>query len=229
MRYLITLLCLISISNSYAQNINWANISEQTNYLTYLNLGYEHGLTTQVGMAKKLPTTRPVFVSLDYSLPMGNELFDDLKLRLGGQIPIYSINRFTFSTKLYGTYKRHETSLVRMSAFGSEIGIITSYNRPSWHIAAELGYDKTIVTHLKHSEILQENYPAITDGWFIPSGGHFYFGVQSTKTLKDRLDLSIRAGITKGENGNDALIPYYTQLGIAYRWNKNRQKQEKTF
>ena len=31
---------------------------------------------------------------------------------------------------------------------------------------------------------MKDNFPAIADAWFIPSGGHFYFGIQEIRPLE---------------------------------------------
>jgi len=66
---------------------------------------------------------------------------------------------------------------------------------------------------------MRSYFPRIRDGWYIPSGGHFYYGIQAGKTIGDRLDLTLRAGATNAQhNDEQAVVPYYLQLGLGIRF-----------
>ncbi len=224
MKYLITILAMMSVSFSYAQNINWSSIQEDQKHLSYLNFAYDFGVTTQVGYGRQLDLFRPFLLTADYSFPMGKNLVDDFKVRLGGQVSIYELNNFTFSAKLLGLFRRHQTNFVSMASFGTEMSALLGYYKPTWHIAGEFGFDKSILTRLKHMELIRENFPAISDGWFIPSGGHFFYGLQGSKTIGNRFDLSLRVGATNAQSKEeDALLPYYAQLGLVYKFSLKRE------
>jgi len=212
---------MMSVSFSYAQNINWSSINENQKTLTYLNVGYDFGMTTQIGYGHKIDVFRPILLTADYSFPMGKNLVDDFKVRLGGQASIYEINNFIFSAKVYGIFRRHQTELVRMVNFGSEMSAMIGYYKPTWHLAGDFGFDKSIITQLKHSDEMRNNFPSITNGWFIPSGGHFYYGIQGSKTIGDHFELSLRAGATNAQfKDENALLPYYAQFGLIYKFLK---------
>ncbi len=206
---------MVALNFIFAQNIPWSAIKPESTNLAYLNIGYDYGLTTQVGYGHKVSTSRPLWLTLDFSVPMGKDLFDDFKVRFGGQMAVFEISDFKFTTQLYGIFRRHETELVRMANFGAELSGMIGYYRPKWYIAAELGFDKSIPTHLKHSELMKEFYPDIIDGWFIPSGGHWFFGGQIGKTIGHNYLITLRLGATDAEGEDeDALIPLYGQLGL---------------
>ncbi|MCD8498008.1 MAG: hypothetical protein LRZ85_08005, partial [Alphaproteobacteria bacterium] len=96
---------------------------------------------------------RPILLSMDFSAPMGEDLVDDFKVRYGGQIELIAINNFALTAKILGNFRRHETDVVRVVGFGAEFGALLGYYRPGWHIAGEFGFDKSVITHLKHSSI----------------------------------------------------------------------------
>ena len=65
----------------------------------------------------------------------------------------------------------------------------------------------------------KENYPNIKDGWYLPSGGNFFYGIQASKTIKKTFDISARLGGTNAQSDNEnAILPYYAQLGIMVRF-----------
>ena len=217
MKYLINLLLCLCISNSYAQNINWSAINDDQNHLTYLNFGYDFGITTQVGYGYNIKSKKPILFTADYSFPMGKNLVDDFKIRLGGQISIYQKNNFIFSAKVLSVFRNHQTKLVRMSSFGSQTSVLAGLYKPKWHVAGEFGYDKSSITHLKHSDAMKENFPSISDGWFSPSGGHFYYGVQGSKTIHQSFEISIIVGSTNAQfKDKNPLLPIYCQIGLNY-------------
>ncbi len=221
MKYLITIFTLLIAGNAAAQNINWSTINDQQKTITYLNFGYDFGATTQIGYGKQVDGFRPMVWTVDYSFPKGKNLVDDFKVRLGGQLSIFEKNNFTLSAKVYGIFRHHQTKLVRMVNFGSEMSAIMGYYKPTWHLAGEFGFDKSIITELKHTEEMLRNFPSIRDGWVIPSGGHFYYGIQGSKTIGNHFELSLRAGATNAQNNDEnALLPIYAQLGLVYKFPK---------
>ena len=202
-----------------AQNINWRSLNDEQPNLAYLNFGYDFGLTAHLGYARSIQTFRPILLSADYSFPMGKQLLDDFKIRYGGQIEIVELNNFSASARIFGNFKRRETELVRIIGFGAELSALVGYYKPKWHIAAEFGFDKSITTHLKHSDIMRDNYGKINDGWYLPSGGHYFYGIQASKTLSRSLEISMKMGLTNAQgNDEDALLPYYFQLGLLKRF-----------
>jgi hypothetical protein len=62
-------------------------------------------------------------------------------------------------------------------------------------------------------------YPAIKDGWYVPSGGNYYYGIQGSKTIGESFDLSLRLGATNAQDDDeDAVLPFYLQLGFGVRF-----------
>lgn len=224
MKNTITIIALVSATLSFSQNINWSSINEDQKSITYLNFGYDFGITTQLGYGYQLKAFKPILLTADYSFPMGKNLVDDFKVRIGGQIPLYEINNFTISAKIYSIFRKHETSLVKMTSFGAEMAAILGYYKSTWHVAGEFGFDKSINTYLKHTDLIKENYPSIKDGWFIPSGGHFYYGIQGSKTIRDRSEISLRVGATNAQGKDEnAFLPYYGQLGFVYKFTSKKK------
>ena len=219
MKYLIKLLLCLCISVSYAQNINWSSINNDQNQLTYLNFGYDFGVTTQVGYGYKIKTDKPILFNADYSFPMGKNIIDDFKIRLGGQISIYQKKNFIFSAKVLSVFRNHETKLVRMANFGSQTSVLAGLYKSKWHIAGEFGYDKSSIIHLKHSTAMKKNFPSISDGWFSPSGGHFFFGLQGSRIMGKFVEISLRVGtITAQFKDKNPLLPIYCQIEVNYKF-----------
>jgi len=208
---------IISMRTSISQNTNWSTLTDQQQNLVYFNFGYDYGITTQIGYAKRINSTRPIFLTFDFSVPKGKNLVDDHKVRIGAQAPVYQFNDFILTAKIYSNYRRHQTKYVRMFSFGTEMSALFGYYKPKWQLALEFGFDKSIITHLKHTDAIRDNYPAIKDGWFIPSGGHFFYGLQGCRKLGNKTEFNYRLGLTKAQfDDEDDLLPYYAQIGFNY-------------
>ncbi len=218
---IIALFCVFRIYTSTAQNINWKSLNENQTHIAYLNIGYDFGMTTQMGYGYKLKTFRMLLFNVDYSFPLGENIIDDFKTRLGGQIEIVDFHNFILTAKAYAIFRKYKNQYVDMSSFGSELAILIGYYRPTWHIAGEFGFDKSITTYLKHSDDMKKHFPNITNGWFLPSGGHFFYGLQGSKTIGNNFELSLRVGgLQAQKNEVNALLPYYAQLGFVWRFSK---------
>ena len=49
----------------------------------------------------------------------------------------------------------------------------------------------------------------------MPSGGHFIYGIQGSKTIGNSFELFMRVGATNAQFADvNALLPYYMQLGL---------------
>jgi hypothetical protein len=210
---------VLSVNAGYSQNINWKSIHGDQQNIVQLSSGYDFGITTQLGFARSVNLFRPAIVGLDFSLPMGSDLLDDFKVKLGGQMEVFEMDGFSASVKIFSVFRRYENELVRAVSFGSDFGAVAGYYGSTWHAAGEFGFDKSIATHLKHSDIMKTYFPAIKDGWYVPTGGHFYYGIQGGKTIGDSYDISLRVGATRAQDNDDnAVLPFYAQLGLGLRF-----------
>jgi len=203
----------------YSQNINWRSLREDRPNVLQLTFGYDYGVTAQLGYSRSFTLIRPVVVGLDFSVPMGDVLLDDFKVRIGGQVEIVQAGAFSVTVKIASNFRRYQTQLVRIVSFGSDFAAVVGYYKSTWYAAGEFGFDKAVTSYLKHSDIMRAYYPAIRDGWYVPTGGNFYYGIQGGKTIGETLELTLRMGGTRAQMHDEgAVLPYYAQLGLGVRF-----------
>jgi len=208
----VALFCTADLS--LAQNINWRGINSEQNHLLNLNVGLDFASNIDLGYGYKLNTNIPILLNVEFSLPFGSNLLDDFKVKLGGQAELFTVENFSFTVKAYGVFRRYENSLTRLLNFGSEFSGVLGYYKPSWYLAAEFGFDKAVTTHVKHSVLTTEDFPDVKDGWYIPTAGNFFYGVQAGYSFES-VDIYSRIGKTITQDlKTTALIPYYLQLGL---------------
>jgi len=215
---LATIIMALFSEYSHSQNVNWRSLDNGQSNIVQFNFGYDFGAVSQVSYNRYIDGFMPIALGLDYALPMGNILLDDFKVRYGAQFEIVEWEGFSVTAKIYSNFKRYKTALVRTITFGSDFTAVAGYYRQTWHAALEYGFDKSIISHFKHSDIMKENVPTIKDGWYIPTGGYHYYGIQGSKTIGNTFDLSLRLGQTKAQfKDEDAVLPIYLQLGVGVR------------
>lgn len=217
MKYLlnIAVFSFLALNGVQAQNINWKWAEGDNRHYGHVNFGYDFGITTQLGYSYLTQIKKPLLLTADYSFPMGKDLLDDHKIRLGGQIQAFEQGNLMLTVKLYGSLKRHETNFVRMFNLGLETSGLLGFYKPKWHIAAELGWMKPATSHLKHSGALKDNFPSVTDGWYTSNGGYYFYGIQAGKSITKSWDLSLNVGATNAINDHkEAIIARYARIGL---------------
>jgi len=206
---------MISVTITNGQSINWSTPDTSTNHVTYLNFGYDFGLTTQIGCAYKLKKEWPLWLQLDFSRPMGGDIFDDFKTRAGMQLKALSYGNFAVITKLHANYRAHQSHFVRMKSWGTEASTALGLYSTKWLVELEAGFDKAIITQLSHSEAYKDNYAGVKDSWYIPAGGNWFYGFKTGRTFGKNLVLSLKIGKTNAQGSDkDALIPAYLEIGM---------------
>jgi hypothetical protein len=216
---LLTLALLFLMTSARAQNINWKRLENGTPQYIQLTAGYDYGFTAQLGYTRLVSLYRPIALGIELSMPMGSTVFDDFKVRFGGQVNLVERAGFALSARVMSNFRRYQNMYVRSVGFGADLGAIAGYYSNSWHANAEFGFDKAITTNLQHSDLLKSDYAQIENGWYVPTGGHYYYGVQAGKTLDTSLDISLRVGETRAQfDDKNAVLPYYFQLGLGKRF-----------
>lgn len=208
-------LCTTIIS---AQTLNW-NTVEDTKHIVTIGMGWDYSLSYHVGYAHNFSRKLPFVIGANFSAPSGEMLLDDFKAKIGGQIVLLNRSNIKGAVMLNGIYRRFENPLVRLQNFGGELKGSFGYYKSNWFVAGEVGFDKAIVTHFKHSDVFKENnYSEVKDGWYQPAtGGNFLYGIQGGYSLK-KSDITLHLGkVTTQDLTTTPRIPFYAMLGYNHR------------
>lgn len=201
------------------QTLNWNNLKPEQRHILSLQTGWDYGIVFGAGYGYQLKSKWPIVLGVEYSFPSGKNLVDDFKSKIGGQVRIVRMGDFQLAARIQGIFRRNQNDLVSMLNFGSDMAATIGFYKSKWFLAGEVGFDKAIVTHFKHSDRYREIFPAVTDGWYEPAtGGNFYYGLQTGITF-ERVDITLKAGkVTTQDFVTTPLIPFYAQLGFNYRF-----------
>lgn len=210
---LITFFFSLFIHKTYSQTINWESLKEEQRHILSTNAGWDYSFVYGLAYGYHLKTNIPILVDVSFSLPSGENIFDDFKTKTGAQINLVQVNHFRLNAAVHGIYRRYENPLVTLQNFGADATATFGYYKPKWFVSGEFGFDKAIVTHFKHSEIYKEVYPEVKNGWYEPTtGGNFNYGIQVGYSFR-RSDLTLRIGKVITEDfKTEPLIPIYFQL-----------------
>lgn len=216
---LINVLFVISILNTIAQSYNWSRLDPKHPHSINVQAGLDYGLTYGLGYGYNLKTKWPAILNVQFSKPLGQNTFDDYKMLLGGQVRLVQWNGFRLSTKLMSIFRHHENEFAKLTNFGCDISGIVGYYRPRWYLSTEIGFDKAIVTHFRHSDLYKENVPSVLDGWYQPAtGGNFYYGFQGGYSFKHQ-DIYVKAGkLIEQDFKTEPFLPIYMQLGLNFHF-----------
>ena len=209
---------LTSAAISNSQNINWRSFQDQKHVVT-LNFGLDYGSSIGVGYGYKFKTRlMPILVNTEFSIPAGNDIFDDFKLKIGGQSEVAHLGNFSATVRAYGIIRHYHSDLVKIMNYGSELSAVAGYYKNKWYAAGEFGFDKAITSHIRNSEEMKGQYPDIKDGWYIPSGGNYFYGIQTGYSFRT-IDVTLKGGKTMSQGfRTSALLPYYLQVGLNKRF-----------
>lgn len=217
----ITLVIFIAAAGAgFAQDVNWKAAHAELPNQFQMNIGFDYAASTSIGYSRSFTLWRPVVAGAQVSFPMGNRVLDDFTIRTGVQVEVVEWRGFVAAAKLGANFRRFQNELVRMASFGADLSAVAGYYDPAWYAAAEFGFDKAVSTQLTHSDAMKQyGFPGIRDGWYVPTGGNFHYGIQAGVTLSHFTDLYLRLGATDAQFDNvDAVLPYYLQLGFGVKF-----------
>jgi hypothetical protein len=203
-----------------AQTLNW-NTLENSKHIIAAGIGWDYSVSYSLGYAYQVQAKTPLLLTANFSIPSGENLLDDFKTKVGAQLLLLNKANLKGSIGLNGIYRSYENPLVRLQNFGAELKGTVGYYKTRWFVAGEVGFDKAIVTHFRHSQTFEETiFPDVKDGWYEPtSGGNFQYGIQTGYSFK-KSDVTFNIGkVTTQDFKTSPLIPYYLTLGFNYRIN----------
>jgi hypothetical protein len=198
------------------QTVNWEQAGQK--HILSSHIAADHALTFGLGYSYHTEAKRPVLLNAEYSFPSGMHLTDDFKIKTGAQVRWWQWGHFHIASKLQAIFRRYQNEYVRLLNVGADISATAGYYKRHWFIAGELGFDKAIVTHFKHSDQYKSNFPAVKDGWYEPStGGTIYYGIQGGWSFGNK-DLYLKLGkLNQQDLRSSPMLPVYAQLGFNVR------------
>lgn len=138
----------------------------------------------------------------------------DSRTRLGAQTSLVEWRSIHLTGSATFIIRGTENSIYRGVNFGADISGTLGMYKERWFAASEFGFDKAIVTHVKHTDWYRDHYYAdAKDGWYIDTGGTYHYGLAGGFAL-GRTEVTGRVGLLRTERGNELSTPGYVSLGV---------------
>lgn len=216
--YIIIIASFCFYQKGISQTVNWNALGNSKHIIT-AGIGWDYSVSYSLGYGYQITAKLPIVLTANFSIPSGEKPLDDFKTKIGGQVVLLNKSNLKASISVNGIYRSYENPLASLQNFGSEFRGTFGYFKSKWFVAGEVGFDKAIVTHFKHSETFKETiFTDVKDGWYEPAtGGNFQYGIQTGYSF-NQADITLNIGMVRTQDFQTTpLIPYYLMLGYNYR------------
>lgn len=212
----VTLAFLLSALAAHAVEGQWnvARFGTERNRL-YSSFGLDPALVTSVGYGRVVRVIGHDFqLTGDIGLAAAHLDTRDFRARLSTQTSVLRWRSVHLTGSATFITRGTENSIYRALNFGADLTGTLGLYRHRWFAAGEFGFDKAIITHLRHSDWYRRNYYAdARDGWYLDAGGIYHYGVTAGIAL-GRAEVSGRFGWRRTENFREVSPPVYVSLGV---------------
>jgi len=183
--------------------------------------GLQSGVVTSLGYAAGLRVgrlERTLMPFIQATLPVAKPDLHDYSLRAGVQVSMLSVGWFDLSAQLALEVAETENYIYRGTALRSDVVLLAGHYGRHWFAVGEAGYDRAWLTYVKNSDWYRTYvYSDAKDGWYGGTAGTLHAGAKGGITI-GRVEVVLRAGITKTEALNNLDLPFYATLGANYRF-----------
>lgn len=198
---------------SQAQEVNWRSFTAPYKHQISAKLGLDYGSVYGLAYGYRLPVKFPVVLGTELSVPFGNDLVDDWKVKVNAQTELWHNDKFSLGIKPGLIVRRYESEAATLYNIGGEMTATFGYYKPRWGVGTEVNYDRAFATHIKH-DMLKEYYPEIQDGWYGTTGGNFKMGITANYSFK-AWSVFLKTGKVFAQDFKDShTLPYYFDFSL---------------
>ena len=171
------------------------------------------------GRALRRLRRRRAVVSGSFDLPMAQPDFGDWRVRGGFRLEAARWKGLALPLRLDGVVRMLSNRSVRAVGLGTELWAMPGWYAERWFAAAELGWDQSWTTHLRHSEAYRTViYEGVHDGWYRVPGFTLRYGARVGGLVTPFLELWLRAGYEQHGRFDTVAPPVYAVLGTTARF-----------
>jgi hypothetical protein len=204
------------VAGNAAAQWNVARI-EKDQSSVYTTFGLDPAVITAVGYAR-------VGSLLDHNVQISGEVgvvtakldTRDFRTRLTVQTSLVSWRSMNVTGSATAVTRGTDNAIYRGINFGAEFSGTMGVYRQRWFTAAEGGFDKSVITHVTHSDWYRTNFHAdAKDGWYLDAGGTYHYGLAGGVTVR-KAELMARLGFLKTERFKPLQPPVYASVGVGF-------------
>ena len=172
------------VSPAAAQEINLARIEPGSNRF-HTAFGLDPAVLTTLGYVRGFgPDAGAALWEADLGLSVAEVDAEDLRLRIGMQATAWRTGAWRVALRGRLIARSTSNSIYDGQAFGADLTTHVGYYRRGWFVSGSLGYDRTVVMHLEHSDWYRDNiYADAVDGWYRGQSGILRGGLAAGVTV----------------------------------------------
>ena len=214
---IIGLVLYVAIPKVNAQVYNWAKL-DSFNHIARVYTGLNNGVIYGLQYGKIIHLKRTILIPfLDLSLPFGNRVIDDYKVKLGTSLKLLQTKKLILSGGVSILNQRYENPFAKMQNVGLETALQFGLYKQKWFLNLSISNDYLFATHIKHSEAYKKNYDGAISGWYQNTANNLLMGLNLGYSFK-KIDITLSPGIIKTDGFKSSpTLPFYGKIGINYK------------
>lgn len=218
MKYLkyITLACIafIPLPATAAPVLGLAASSHKNQAFTAI--GLEDGIVSSFGYGRRLDLSlwqQPLEVWTQLRLPIFELDAGDIEGSAGARISLLCRGPWHLRAGISTLLRKSQSRMLSTTSWSLQGDILPSYVGDSWTFGLAFGYQRNILTYLRHGEDYLFHYPQAQSGWYTGMGGSIRAGVLVGLRFVD-WGVVLRMGALRTASLNARLVPFYASLGV---------------
>lgn len=174
----------VMVNDAGAQEVNLERV-EPGDHRVYTEFGLDPAAITTVGYSRGFGLgSLAALWSVDVGMMVAEADFGDLQARCGLQTTLWRSGGWRVAARGRLIARQTSNTVYDGVGFGADLTTHAGYYRHGWFAAAMIGYDRTFVMHLEHSDWYRDNiYEDAVDGWYGGESGILHGGLAAGLTL----------------------------------------------
>lgn len=210
-----------------AQFVNWRALDSDGRHLVSANFGADYSFYYGISYGYILNgNTNPIVLGVDFSLPFGEDAFDDWVWNTSLKTELWRRNNLSLSGKAGLLFRSYQSPLARMKNIGGDFAITFGLVKSKWGISLLTAYEGSFATKITHTG-LTDYFHEIHDGWFGSSGGNFKFGAVSHLNFGS-WNTFLSVGKHFGQDFSDnPTFPFFFEIKLQNQLKKSKKLVER--
>lgn len=203
------------VSTSGAQEVNLARIEPGSGRF-HASFGMDPSVLTTLGYARGFGLgSGTALWDVDLGMAVAEADARDLRLRVGLQTTVWQAGDWRIAARGRLIARSTSNSIYDGQGFGADLTAHLGFYRKGWFAAGSIGYERTFVMHLEHSDWYRDNiYADAVDGWYSGESGILRGGL-SAGFAAGVVEVAARVEARRLDGGEQLLPPMVGELSIS--------------
>lgn len=163
-----------------AQDVNLSRLQPGGERI-HTSVGLDPSVVTTLGYSRGFGLgSRTALWHVELGMGVARADSKDLRLRVGLQTTVWQRGSWRLAGRSRLVARSTSNSIYDGAAFGADFTTSLGFHRRGWFAAGSIGYDRTFVMHIQHSDWYRRTfYEDAVDGWYRGESGILHGGVSA--------------------------------------------------